>query len=142
MTDMTKFLEFAAEHSPIHRFILENGRPFETGPQSFEGERMEQGACFSNATLKTLWDRKLNYVEGYACVHGVPLQHAWCVDRKGLIVDPTWSNEPHQTNYFGVQFSKKYLRMATLKNGYYGLLDAYYQRKTIPGLISGEAKFR
>jgi hypothetical protein len=37
--------------------------------------------------------------------------------------------------YFGVTFRTDYLRKAMLVNGYYGLLDGYSQRHTLPKLV-------
>jgi len=141
-----EYLAFTAQHSPIDRFVLKHGRPFEIGPKTYEGKRMEAGLCFMNATLMAIDNSKLKYVEGYACVHGVALQHAWVVDENGFIIDPTWSEtNPEKrihSDYFGVEFSTRYLKRATLLNGYYGLLDPYYAKETIEKLIKGRSKFR
>lgn len=134
-------LEFFAKHSPIDKFILENGQAFNIHPDTYKGRRMKQGMCFRNATLRALKYPNLRYVEGLATVHGVPLQHAWNVRDDGVLIDPTWQNIG-KNEYFGVVFSNAYLEKAMTINGYYGALDGMYNRKTIQDLIEGKAQWR
>lgn len=54
----------------------------------------------------------LTYVEGYAfCPYDLrhPVSHAWCVDKFGNVVDPTWS-EPSKCTYAGIPFRDEVLR--------------------------------
>ena len=141
MSDLRKFLEFGAEHSPISKFMLEHGQSFTIGPDTYKGRRMKRGQCFRNATLRAVRNPRLKYVEGYATVYGVPLQHAWNVRDDGALIDPTWEGTAKE-HYFGVAFSTEYITSAMLKNGYYGALDGFYNRHTIKDLIEGKAKFK
>lgn len=141
---MKDYLEHRAAFSkdPVTRFMLDHGQSFTIGPKTFEGPRMKRGECFCNATLKVLEDKRLLYVEGKVSIHGVPIDHAWNVDLEGNLIDFTLDNENGSVvKYFGVVFSTAYVRRATLKNGYYGLLDGYYARKTLPELVTGKVKF-
>lgn len=111
-------------------FMLEYGREWKADLSSLHGD-MRQGACFSNATLKMSDNQSLTYVEGYAVHCGLPLEHAWCVDENGKVIDPTW--KPTYVNgnavpegaieYFGIPFKRKYVLGTIITRGYYGVLD-------------------
>ena len=66
-------------------------------------------ACFFNAFILTM-NKSLRYVEGFVqpCWLGYPymVQHAWCVDVRGRVIDPTWRHDP-QTVYRGVAFKSR-----------------------------------
>lgn len=56
--------------------------------------------CFANAARLT-WKRKdVQYVEGFAQSPFHWMHHAWCVDGRGSVIEPTW--EPSAFQYFGV----------------------------------------
>src|SRR4249919_2170558 len=71
-------------------FMIAHGVEFPFGPSSFEGPRGEKHGCFMNA-LHLAHDNptSLTYCEGKIAIHGVPLDHAWCIDANGFVVDPT-----------------------------------------------------
>ena len=81
-----------------------------------------------------MWNKDLTYVEGFVAIHGVPIEHAWCVDANGVVVDPTIENVNQVVAYYGVPFKTEYLKRAILVNDVYGLLDWYYARKTAAAL--------
>lgn len=65
--------------------------------------------CYYNAFM-LLHNKNLRYCEGHLVRGGstvpVQIQHAWCVDKQGRVVDPTWAYHP-DTVYFGVPFTTK-----------------------------------
>lgn len=117
-------------------FMLTHGRDYRMGPDSFAGPRDEVHMCFMNATWRAINYPTLTYVEGYVSTHGVPIEHAWCVDANGVVVDPTLepNTDGRILGYFGVPFETEYLRKATFKNKVYGLLG-WKSRKTLPKLL-------
>lgn len=123
-------------------FILKHGKDYDPGPDTFKGPRMEQGMCYMNCMHRVLESDNLTYVEGYVTVYGIPIQHAWLVDTEGNLIDPTLANDAQSRvgEYFGVPFSQKYVLVSAKKNGYYGLLDPFYNRKTLYPLIEGKTK--
>ena len=75
--------------------------------------------CFSNAFHLALRSpKKYIYVEGFA-FSSIPTCHAWCVDLKGNVVDPTWKEG---VEYFGIPFKLDFLIQESDKNRTYGLL--------------------
>ena len=67
------------------------GWGFIVGPRTFEGPRGRQHACFENSAKMVFDDPKLVYVEGYATVMGVPIEHAWVIKKSDAtrVIDPT-----------------------------------------------------
>ena len=44
--------------------------------------------CYMNA-FKLMETDNLTYVEGYCHTGILPIEHTWCVDSKGNVIDPT-----------------------------------------------------
>ena len=111
-------------------FMLEYGREWKADLSSLHGD-MPQRLCFMNATNKMHDHQGLTYVEGYAVHCGLPMEHAWCVDSNGKVIDPTWkptyqSGEAvpvEAIEYFGIPFKRKYVTRTIITRGYYGVLD-------------------
>ena len=148
MSDTRKFLEFERDawrklglaRAAFIDFLLEHGRDYPTGPQTYAGRRDPAKRCFMNATLLALGDDSLTYVEGRVSVCGLAIEHAWCVDADGIVIDTTLAPSPTDgtrdriTGYFGIPFQTDYLRKASLLNGVYGLLG-FEARKTLHKLV-------
>jgi hypothetical protein len=116
-------------------FLLTYGRDYPVGPDTFAGPRGEQHGCFMNACHRAVFDKRLTYVEGYVTIYGVPVQHAWCVDADGFVVETTITNKGQVGDYYGVPFNTDYVEKAAKTNGIYGLLDYFYSGKTAPKLF-------
>lgn len=87
------------------------GKRFEPSNESGGGLEIQKGGCFNNAWLLAQKNPTLTYVEGFAvpsdkdeCHH-----HAWCVTRKGRVIDPSWRN-PKGCTYVGIGFKTRYLK--------------------------------
>lgn len=105
----------------IEEFVLQNGREYTTqAKKKFRHGRL--GQCYKNAYHLADSNPELIYVEGYASTKmlGFPFAHAWCVDRDGLIYDPTWKDGD---KYYGVEFSLSYVTQVILKRRCYGVID-------------------
>ncbi len=119
-------------------FVQKHGQPYFANAKTYEGKRGPMKMCYMNATQEAIHNPDRTYVEGYITVHGVPIAHAWTVDKTGQIYDPTINPDENISGYFGVPFSRDYLLKSTMKNKVYGLLG--YASKTLPALLKGEAK--
>jgi hypothetical protein len=124
---------------PFVRFMLNHGRDYPVGPETYAGPRGTPQSCYMNAThlaINTqLDDNALTYVEGSISVCGIPIDHAWCINADGIVIDPTLKPDKEVRDYFGVPFQTDYVRKAILRNKVYGLLDIMTARKTLPKLI-------
>jgi hypothetical protein len=118
-------------------FVLKHGRAFAATEATFARRRARPNQCFKNAAGLAAADPELRYVEGYILCGGLPLEHAWCVTRSGVVIDPTLRPRHKVIHYFGVMFSTRYLWNAIAANEYYGLLGGH-SNKTIDALLSGE----
>jgi len=77
--------------------------------------------CYANAyRLAEQHPAELTYAEGYALGCVIPTPHAWCVDRTGLVVDPTWQSG---NGYIGVPLNNKYVNRTIMARGQYGVID-------------------
>lgn len=112
------------KYSSSEDLVLKQGKFFtpETRPADVKlGAKKE---CFSNAARLALERSNLTYVEGYAMINDglpLPIAHAWCVDKKGRVVDNTW--EKPGVAYFGVPFKTSYLAKKLSETGVYGILS-------------------
>lgn len=60
----------------------------------------------------------IHYAEGYAIeTTGLPvlIQHAWLIDGKGRVIDPTWNDHANHI-YFGVTFETEFVMRMLDKN--------------------------
>jgi predicted ABC-type ATPase len=124
------------------QFILDNGQNYVVNAKTYEGPRDPMRECYKNATLAALRNKDRTYVEGYITVHGVPIEHAWTVDKTGQVYDSTVTPDLGVSGYFGVPFKTDYVLASGLLNKHYGLLG-HESRKTLEPLLKGKVeKFR
>lgn len=80
--------------------------------------------CFKNAALLALGNPdEFTYCEGWAQVPGLQeatTHHAWCLDRKGNVVDPTWEHE-EGNEYLGIPIKVMALNQNMLASGEWGV---------------------
>lgn len=127
-------LRLQGEH-PFVRFMLDGGKDYAVGPETYAGRRGAKNRCYMNAA-QLAFETELTYVEGMMSILGVVIDHAWCVNADGIVIDPTLKEDGGDvSDYFGVPFLTDYVREAALRNKYYGLLDIHYARKTLPKLV-------
>ena len=121
----------------LTRFMLKEARNFPFNAGSFAGPRGTPKECYANATHLAIWNKKLTYCEGKVMTL-IPIEHAWCIDENGVVVDPTLSldgrvGDIHE--YWGMPFRTDYLKKAVTVNKVYGLLDYFYAGKSAPKLF-------
>jgi len=92
--------------------------------------------CFQNSYDLCIADEGLTYCEGYVLSDKLPmpLDHAWCVDAEGKVVDVTLA-DPIGWEYCGVMIKKEYMQAVISKRGYYGVLDNWQHQWP---LLTGE----
>jgi len=91
---------------------------------------MPRKQCFKNAfALASSNPGGLAYVEGLALTSGIPLHHAWCVDRDGNVSDPTWPDLGQA--YFGVALDIDAMRAHVLAKGTYGFIEGFREADMI-----------
>jgi hypothetical protein len=121
-----KYLRSGAQ-SP-HRFLLDQGRAFRVGSNTYKGRRDAPKECYSNAGRRAMQpDSKLLYAEGYTTSVGyIPIPHAWLVTPDGEVIDTTLKGgdeEYGERGYFGLAFTPEYVAKTTARTGYWSLLD-------------------
>jgi hypothetical protein len=144
MDSFAEHLKVRAEftRSKTDLWMVENGRHHQVDEDTYRGKRMPMKQCFENAYRLIITDHSLTYCEGYISVYGIPIHHAWVIDINNKVRDPTLrkDNKVPIREYFGVAFNTDYVMKALLINETYGLLDGYYNRKTVEKLIEGHEK--
>jgi hypothetical protein len=98
------------QHATAALWTAANGRLFthRGNPLPGDMERGAPGKCFANAQ-RVAHDHGLRYAEGFAgpSLAGEWTLHAWNVDARGRVIDPTWGNEPGpRGRYLGVVFDE------------------------------------
>jgi hypothetical protein len=98
------------QDSPQARFVLEHGKLMSVHPKP--GKKYSViglgGQCLQNAFDMVLTRKRLTYCEGFAQRDGIPVLHAWCIDRTGQVIDPTWGQDL-KAEYFGMPFQSSYV---------------------------------
>lgn len=90
-------------------FRLHRGVHFQAQPLPSGIEQGPKKQCFQNASMLAFENRsKYTYVEGWAFSGLLPVDHAWCVDAEGNVVDPTWDN-PQDCAYFGIPLDTNFV---------------------------------
>lgn len=96
------------------------------------------GMCFKASANLALGSSEHFYCEGLATFGSVPIHHAWCVDTRGRVVDPTWDDviidrslhgERRYLQYYGIIFREAHLRKILIDTHYYGIMDNYILKK-------------
>jgi hypothetical protein len=117
------------------RMLLALGHSFTAQALPPTVERGTVGQCFANAGLLAVDNPELTYVEGLADCGFLPTAHAWCVDREGRVIDPTW-RDCATAAYFGIAVSADALQEHLQSTGYWGLFDGVLPRRLLDGRLS------
>ena len=119
---------FEGDYCCLEEFVLKNGRSFETTiPLPSNIKKGKEGTCFENAFWVASGNRhKYYYCEGYAANKGMlPVLHAWVVNRKHEVIDPTC---PFAKYYYGFIFKLSYVCQWVPKNrGHKSIIDNWIQ---------------
>ncbi|MEB3884061.1 hypothetical protein [Lyngbya sp. CCY1209] len=118
---------FDAQYKCNESLILAYGIPFEkrVDPAPIPGEPK---SCYKNCYEGLLLHSNWHYCEGFATHENLPLAliHAWLVNDRGEVIDPTWTNRGG-TAYFGVVFERKFVGERVEAARQYAILDSDYK---------------
>jgi predicted ABC-type ATPase len=76
-----------------------------------------------NAGRIAMNDSSRTYVEGFIDFHGVPIQHAWTIDKSGKVHDTTLRDGKGINAYYGVPFNTDYVMKTALKTKVWGIMS-------------------
>lgn len=110
-------------YSCLEDFVLKEGKEFKYSPRPDSIPKKKDNYCFQNS-FEVARKHNLSYVEGFANA-GIVMLHAWCVDKSGVVVDPTWNKG---SDYFGVVIPAYLMYALVLNRGKYGILDDWENR--------------
>lgn len=109
----------ANAHRSQHAFILEHGRSMTYGRTRIYGPVKQ---CYANAFRLSMDDPSMTYCEGYTETHGIPIEHAWCIDKDGKVVETT-IREKEPREYFGVPIKPDHLRRTIIEKETHQFFD-------------------
>jgi hypothetical protein len=79
--------------------------------------------CYKNALELVIRYPRLIYVEGFTTSGPIPIPHAWCLTRRGEIVEPTPRIDGDGVGYFGVPIKTRFAVKVVIGSGMYGVID-------------------
>jgi hypothetical protein len=106
------------KYSCFEAFILKEGKEFTYRSRPSNIKKMPDRHCYKNAFDLCL-ENHLTYVEGFATAV-IPVQHAWCVDSDGFVIDPTWNDGQ---DYIGVALPKELVIATVFRRETHGVID-------------------
>ena len=89
--------------------------------------------CYLNAAAVVLRHPRCVYCEGYIAVCGIPVEHAWVIDRRGCVVDPTLRDAGPEDKRVARRIRTP-SGIRSLRNGFAVELRRAEQKGTVPGL--------
>lgn len=101
--------------------LRDYGKSYPFDASSFLGKRGTPKECYRNAANLVIGSN-LTYIEGYVQLLNVPIAHAWCINPKGRVIDPTLDGK-FVEGYYGVPIKQTYLTRTMLKTKIFGVLD-------------------
>lgn len=139
--DCERFLRMLAELPHfLSRYKLTLGRAWAAAHLPADQKRGLQGQCFANAGALALSEPDLTYVEGYGCPSGlIPVEHAWCVDRSGRVIDPTWK-APETASYFGVPLTHEFLVHHYETASHWGIFGEHPSKELLYRILADRSK--
>lgn len=119
----------------IEAFVTKYGRSYDWRPLPENIKRGPMQQCFDNAYKLALRRKELTYVEGYA-TRVIPVYHAWCATKDGIVVDPTWRESKYDDElaYYGVPFATAFVRerrYAQRRTGSVAVLDDWQNKHPV-----------
>jgi hypothetical protein len=118
----------------LFEMLLKQGKAYENFTEQ-PVESTDWGNPFDNAFHYAL-DHNLKYCEGYA-YNGMPKEHAWCVRRGKIVIDPTWGLAG--SDYFGYVVDLDSVRRLKMATGVPGVFTQPWE--TIQQYVSLEKRW-
>ena len=96
-------------HFGLHEFLRKHGEFMAIDPIQPELCSYKSKQCYYFSQLEAA-EKNYIYCEGLAVCDKVafPVFHAWCLNQKRMVIDPTWSNRG--VCYFGIKFNTPFIQ--------------------------------
>lgn len=105
----------------INALILKYGRKYSVSKNtklSSDTPKM----CYQNAYKAACDNHDLLSCEGCVSFMGIPINHAWVVNKEGKAFEPTLKFKKGESlEYFGVTYTTQFIIEESLRSGHYGV---------------------
>lgn len=119
--------QFKGKYKSDEALLLDCGIVFEKSvkPSPIKGKPK---LCYKNCADAILSRSDLHYCEGYGIDEDlpIPVYHAWLVNDKCEVIDPTWLKK-RKAIYLGVVFNKKYVLKMLTEIREYSIIENDYK---------------
>jgi hypothetical protein len=124
--DMMDFVNNVAsmQDNSIYGVVRRHGQFYTPQPLPKKYKMGKIKECYSNA-YRLSQKHGLQYVEGLAFPDfmNIPIEHAWCVDSDGNVIDNTWKIPG--TVYYGIPFEDDFISRVFAETETFGVIKLY-----------------
>lgn len=125
MSDLKIILEkVASMGAMVERFLVDHGDEYRGRQLPKTYRRGPDRMCFMTCANLAIHNRRVTYVEGFGAIKSLgnlPMHHAWCLDEKGRVIEPTWQDW-REITYVGIKIDTELLCSELLRTKNYGVL--------------------
>jgi hypothetical protein len=116
-----EMIDRATNGNSVPSAILKHGKRYEPPavPRPKGIKKGKAHRCYETSYYLCV-NKGFRYVEGYATVHNIPMEHAWVLDKHGNVIETTWETPGEE--YYGIEIDIQTIHKIYLETKFHGVL--------------------